>query len=106
MVTGKREAQMHFFLHCEKFSSVRDFKYGERAKKITHFPKLTPEEKLSVLLDEGTQQLNMYLPTLMIPDEQRSLLTYFWGIINTSVARVVARVAAPTTTAYACGDVR
>ena len=45
---------MHFLLHCEKFSSLRNFYFREIAKKITNFHILTPEEKMSVLLGEGT----------------------------------------------------
>ncbi|XP_042284188.1 GTPase IMAP family member 9-like [Thunnus maccoyii] len=41
---------MHFHLHCEKFSSVKDFYYGKIAKKIPNFLTLSPEDKLAVLL--------------------------------------------------------
>ncbi len=52
--TGEVETEMHFLLHCEKFSALRDLHYGEMVKRIPHFVMLSPEEKLAVLLGEGT----------------------------------------------------
>ena len=40
--TGDVETEMHFLVHCEKFSSVRDFHYQEIAKKIPNLQMLTP----------------------------------------------------------------
>ncbi|XP_042284189.1 GTPase IMAP family member 9-like [Thunnus maccoyii] len=50
LFSGEVETEMHFHLHCEKFSSVKDFYYGKIAKKIPNFLTLSPEDKLAVLL--------------------------------------------------------
>lgn len=51
---GEVDTDIHFILHCEKFSTVRDLHYEEIAKKPPNFPMLTSEEKLVVLLGGGT----------------------------------------------------
>ena len=47
---GTVETEIHFLLHCEKFSSLSVLHFEEIAKKIPNFPMLTPEEMLSVIL--------------------------------------------------------
>ena len=52
--TGEIETEMHFLLFCEKYSLLRNTHFGEIVKKIRKFHTLTPEEKVWVLLGEGT----------------------------------------------------
>lgn len=47
---GEVETEMHFLLHCHKFSALRDLHCREISKETVNFLMFSPEEKMSVLL--------------------------------------------------------
>ena len=51
--TGEVETEMHFLLHCEKYSEIRAHYFSKFSLTIQNFLSQTNEEKIKILLGEG-----------------------------------------------------